>query len=252
MDSNLIQQAIDAAINNDWKLAIKLNSQITKNNPKDIEALNRLARAYFQLGHKSKAIQSYQQVLKLDKYNPIATKGLDQTKKSRTPTRATVGSPTPLPVFLEEPGITRTVSLSRLGDPKIISNLHPGDWINLTAREHCVSVLDSQKQYLGRLPDDLALRMRSFIKAGNIYSTWIKSIELNSGHPAIKIFIREVKRAPKYKNSPSFPLTEKLSYAAFTPPELVHEEKPEILSTEEESGGSDGPSPLDQDIQPMS
>ena len=52
--------------------------------------------------------------------------------------------------------------------------------------------------------------------------------------------------------NPSFPLTEKLTYAAFTPPELVHEEKPEITSGEEETTGIDAPSPLDQDLQPMS
>ena len=42
---------------------------------------------------------------------------------------------------------------------------------------------------------------------------------------------------------PSFPLTEKLTYAAFTPPELVHEEKPDVSTTEyqeEEMGTKEG------------
>ena len=39
----------------------------------------------------------------------------------------------------------------------------------------------------------------------------------------------------KFKNTPSFPITEKLTYSAFTPPELVHEEKPDVASTEEDT-----------------
>lgn len=109
--------------------------------------------------------------------------------------------------------------------------MRPGDDVRIVARQHCVSIVNSQGQNIGRLPDDLASRMQSFLKEGNTYAAWVKSTDPSEG---IKIFIKELTRAPKFRATPSFPLTEKLSYAAFTPPELIHTEKPDVSSTEEQ------------------
>jgi hypothetical protein len=135
--------------------------------------------------------------------------------------------------FLEEPGTTKTVSLIRLGDAQVISHLQPGDEVSLVAREHCVSAVTQNQDYIGRLPDDLASRLRSFLKAGNTYQAWVKSIDL-APNPNTKIFIRELSRARKYRSTPSFPATEKLTYAAFTPPELIYTEKPDVSTPEED------------------
>ena len=145
-------------------------------------------------------------------------------------------------MFLEEPGVTKTIHPIRLGDTKVISRLHPGDTVLITVRQHNVVVVTDSNEYLARFPDDLASRLRTFIKAGNTYSAHISSID------PLKIFVREISRAAKYRHTPSFPLTEKLTYAAFTPPELIHEEKPDTSATEEQEEGSfteeNPPSPL--------
>ncbi|MBI2587498.1 hypothetical protein HYW29_01665, partial [Candidatus Amesbacteria bacterium] len=44
--------AINAAINREWKQAVKINTFLLKQNPKDTDALNRLGRAYMELGSK--------------------------------------------------------------------------------------------------------------------------------------------------------------------------------------------------------
>ena len=248
MDQNLPNQAISAAMDRNWKLAVSLNLQILKSEPHDTQALNRLARAYLETGHKVKAQTAYKQVLKIDRYDSIATRGLQQVKNAGSSLATVFASPAALPQFLEEPGITRTVSLSRLGDPKILSALRPADPVLVTARQHCVSVLTPQKQYLGRLPDDLASRMRTLLKAGNVFQAWVKSVELQNSDktkPGLKIFIREVSRGAKYKDSPSFPPTEKLTYVSFTPPELVHQEKPNISTTGEDTAEVDSPEQID-------
>lgn len=231
----LTQQAIQAALTRNWKEAISLNTKILKQNPKDTDALNRLGRAYFESGFKTKAELTYKKVLRIDKFNSIANKSLDLLHNSKI----TRGGTTKLvpsisqAMFLEEPGITRTVSLTRLGDPKIISSLHPGDPVLLHSRDHCVTVTTTKNLNLGRLPDDLASRLLVLIKNGNKYDAWIKSLD------GVKIFIRETYRSTKNKNTPSFPITEKLTYAAFTPPELIHTEKPDVSAHED----------LDQDFQ---
>ncbi len=236
-----VNLAIQASLNHNWKEAINLNLRILKNRPLDTEALNRLAKAYLQSGLKTKSELMYKKVLKIDKYNTIAIKGLESVKSYRAD-RNTGTAPPPdfSSAFLEEPGTTKTVSLTRLGDNKILSRLQPGDEVFLVAREHCVSIVNRAQEYLGRLPDDLASRLRPFIKAGNIYQAWLKSVDFLSksqDKQSLKIFIKEVRRVPKYRNIPSFPSTEKLNYAAFTPPELVYHDldKPDISTPEEDN-----------------
>ena len=242
-DTVLTNTAVGAAINHEWKLAIKLNLQLVKQNPKDIEAFNRLGRAYLETGQKTKAVTSYRQVLKTDRFNPIAIRGLDQAKSRTIHLSPSPRSDSPLPMFLEEPGVTKILNLARLGDPKTLSTLRPGDRVFIVARE-----------YLGRLPDDLASRMRIFLKSGNTYSAWIKSLDLHSIHSSqtsLKIFIKETHRSTKFATTPSFPVTEKLTYAAFTPPELVHEEKPDTAGTGEESPESEPQARVDTEFEAM-
>ena len=50
MDTDLAQQAITCALAGEWKKALELNKQILKETKNDIDALNRMARAYFNLG----------------------------------------------------------------------------------------------------------------------------------------------------------------------------------------------------------
>lgn len=240
--SQLAKSAIDAALSGNWKEAIKINLSILKQGSHDIEALNRLGRAFMETGLKSKAENAYKKVLRLDKFNTIATRNLVHLKTSRVNHQATSNFSRSQAMFLEEPGVTKTVQPIRPGDTKIVSRLHPGDPVRIAVRQHNVVILTSNNEYLARLPDDLASRLRTLIQAGNTYSANICSID------PLKIFVLETHRAPKYRHTPSFPLTEKLTYAAFTPPELIHDEKPDISTTEEQEENSfvdqQPPSPL--------
>lgn len=240
----MVQTAIDQALAGRWKEAIKTNLLLLKKEPKDTESLNRLGRAYLETGQKSKAIQTYQKVLRVDKFNNIAIKNLNLLKTLRLSKNSSSGQPvTSLPVFLEEPGVTKTVTLVRLGDPKIISHQRPGDGVKIVPRQHSVVVLNSTNQYLGRISDDLASRLRSLLASGNTYSAWLRSVEKNE----IRVFIKELVRSFKHRFTPSFPLTEKLTYAAFTPPELVHEEKPDVSATEFQDDSPRGEVPPEEE-----
>jgi len=55
MNEDLAQKAIAAAVKANWKDAIDLNKQILKDDPKDVDALNRLARAFSEMGEIIKA-----------------------------------------------------------------------------------------------------------------------------------------------------------------------------------------------------
>lgn len=227
MDIDLAQKAISAALDSNWKDAERLNREILRESPEDVDALNRLSRALAELGELKKAKKIAEKALRLDPFNTIASKSLSKWKGLRTSTRApsVISQPD---AFLEEPGKTKMLSLLHLGDAKIVAKLDAGDEVKLTPHNHRVSVITQEGKYIGRLPDDISARLRKFIAIGNRYQVLIKSIEPGD----VKVFIREEERAQKISDTPSF-TAEKLDYISFTPPEFVHK-KEIVVPTEEE------------------
>jgi len=228
MDTDLAQKAINEALKGDWKEATKTNLQILKTNPQDIDALNRLARAYAEKGEFGKAKKSAEKVIKIDPFNPIATKALNRWKVAKRG-KMENGAGTGAEVFLEETGKTKQISLLHLGDAKLLAKLNAGDRVRLTPHAHRVSVLTHDDKYIGRLPDDLAARLRKLIKIGNQYEVFIKSTDSND----VKVFIRETYRSAELASIPSFP-AEKIEYVSFTPPELVRKNEESPITTFEE------------------
>jgi len=229
MDTSATQTAINLALSGKWEEAIKINLKIISGNPEDTDAINRLARAYSELGKTSEAREATKRVLRIDPVNPIASKCIEKWK-SAGKTRAHSSNPTSTENFLEEPGKTKLITLLNLGDSKIFANLNPGEEVQLFSYTHKVSINTLDGKYIGRLPDDSAARLRNLIKAGNKYQVLVKSVDPKE----VKVFIRELEKGPKAPNISSFP-TEKIDYVSFTPPELVHKDTPEILNPEETS-----------------
>ncbi len=200
-DVDAHEKAIDRALHQDWQTAIRINTEILAADEQNIDALNRLAFAYFQTGDTVHAKRLYQKVLKLDEYNQIALKNLDKlTSVHRKP--STSSGPTkvsPL-MFLEEPGKTKIVVLVNLAPERILATLAAGQEVYLKEKRHTMEVRDSQGLYLGAFPDDLSFKLSKFIKGGNTYNTVIKSIGKNQ----LVVFIRETARSKKFASQPSF------------------------------------------------
>ncbi|HKC04762.1 MAG TPA: tetratricopeptide repeat protein [Patescibacteria group bacterium] len=220
MEISLAQKAVNFALQRMWEEAVKVNLEILKESPEDTEALNRLARAYSEIGDILKARQTAQKVLKIDPVNSIAIKCVERWK-SVTKVKRDTNNKISIDAFLEEPGRTKLVSLFHTGDPDIFANLDPGEEVKLVPFAHSVTVVTYDSRYIGRLPDDIAARLKNLIKSGNKYQTLIKSVEPKN----VTVFIREMERGLKSKDTPSFP-QEKIDYVAFTPPELVHTDQP--------------------------
>jgi len=66
MEATLAQKAIDLALSGKWSEAVQANIEILKENPKDIDALNRAARAYAETGNVELARKTAAKVLKID------------------------------------------------------------------------------------------------------------------------------------------------------------------------------------------
>lgn len=195
---DLAQQAIQAAIGGNWKSAENLNRTILQNNASDIDALLRLANALFQLGKKKDATNLYEQVLKVDKFNVFANRGLERLKRAKPNGVVQHGLET---LFLEEPGKTKTVGLVFVAEPEVIAGLDSGERVLLLPRRHRMSVTTTSGAYIGRLPDDLSVRLLSFMAGGNSYTGVIKCANAED----VKVFVKEVVRSPKFAQTPTFP-----------------------------------------------
>lgn len=224
MENNLAQRAVDLALSGDWNGALKINQEILTQNPNDTEALNRMARCYSELGNPTEAIKTSQKVLKIDPENSIAQKCFLKWNDVK-PGKNKLTGPNAAELFLEESGKTRIIPLLNLGSPDIFSGLDSGQEVSLSAYAHKVSVTDSEGKYIGRLPDDLAARIKNFLKKGNKYQVLIKSIDPKN----VSVFIRELENNTGLTSFPP----EKIDYVTFTAPELVHRDVPEMSNVEE-------------------
>ncbi len=236
-DTPLSAQAIDAALKQDWKEAIRINLALIKQNNKDIDSLSRLAYAYLQSSNLREAKRTYKRVLTLDRYNPIALKNskkLSMLKKKRV--TAPVGHNVSPISFLEEPGKTKVVECIHVAPSHILSTLSAGQEVYLKGKNHGVDVRSGDNAYLAALPDDLSFRLKKLIAAGNTYQTIIKSVDKNS----LKIILRELTRGKRFAHQPSF--AAQIRYVPFHRPTHAHTDTPDMTptgeaETEESSSG---------------
>lgn len=200
----LEQQAIDSAINLDWKQAIITNKKILKEAKHDLNCLLRLAFAYMQSRDFLNAKKTYRQVIKIQSENQIAHEHLERIeileKEGTTGPvmRANKFDPN---LFLEIPGKTRTATLLNPGQKNILAQLTVGVQVLIKPKKVRAEIRTTLNEYVGVLPDDLSKRLSLFIKAGSEYSCFIKEVSITK----VVIFIREDKKGKKVAKFSSFP-----------------------------------------------
>ncbi len=206
--TSLAGEAIEKALLQEWDEAVRINTAILKQYPDNIDALNRLAYAYFKLGDPDRAKRYYLKVTRLDEYNSIATKNLNKLTSGKVKGGASTKGPVSPLMFLEEPGKTKIIALTNVAPERVLATLTTGQEVVLKAKRHVVEIRDSHNVYLGALPDDLSFRLIKFLAGGNVYHTVVKSIGKNQ----LTVFLREVSRGKRFSKQPSF-----VSSAGFLP-----------------------------------
>jgi tetratricopeptide (TPR) repeat protein len=192
----LQQQAIKAAKQQDWPLALRINQELLELKPLDVNTLNRVGATYLQLGKATKARQTFKEVLKIDRSNKLALKHLDRIRHKQK---------TNLPAFsnenfIEEPGRTKSVELYRLADKKVLASLAIGQECQLQPKNRYVSICVNDN-YVGSLPEDLSFRLAKLMKSGNTYSCRIRSFDKSQ----CVVHLRELDRSKKNQDVSSFP-----------------------------------------------
>ncbi len=198
--SQLEEQAIQAAKNQDWQSAIRYNQNLIEENPEDIQAYIRLGVAQVQLSQVKEAKLAFTQALQLDKTNQLAKKHLQKLQNNQTITLSTLPADEQ---FIEEPGKTKTVELHRLAGKDQLEGLSVGQICELKSKNRFIAV-EVNKTYIGSLPEDLSSRLTKLMKGGNQYICYIRSISPSSC--VCSVFIKEILRSKDQEFVNSFPV----------------------------------------------
>ena len=196
------KQAIDLAMQGFWREAVEVNKEIRESFPKDVEASNRLGRAYMELGEYSRAREAYGQTMELDPYNAIAKKNLQRLSYLKDAV-SVKGEPTRVEPhhFIEEIGKAGVVNLYQLAPKEVLARMGAGDKVNLRIDGTNLVVESSRGEYLGQVEPRHALRLVKFMGGGNKYTAAVVS----STEDSMSIIIREVYRDPSQAGRLSFP-----------------------------------------------
>lgn len=198
------QEAIALAMQSRWKEAVTVNQSILEVFPTDIDAYNRLGRAFMELGAFAKAKGAYSQALALDPNNSIAQKNLQRLSllpdsQVRVKVKRREVAPA---LFIGEMGKAGVVNLQELAPREVLARMAAGNQVYLKLRGQQLIVENEQRQYLGLVEPPHGLRLARLIEGGNKYTAAIVNIDNHSA----RVIIREVFQHPSQVGRLSFPV----------------------------------------------
>jgi hypothetical protein len=198
-----VDEAIELALANRWVEAVQVNRGIMDRFGPDEDTLNRLGKAYTELGQLTEATDAYKGTLKMNPVNPIAVKNLSKLQSLRG------GQPVPtskakvdVDAFIEETGKTSLTALHVHAEGDPCSKVAGGDPVKLIVAGDTMNVETSRGIYLGHLEHALGRRLIKFLEGGNRYSGAVATCDGG----AVKIIVRETYQDPKFFGRPSFPI----------------------------------------------
>jgi len=199
----LTKEAIALAMQGRWREAVAANIRIIGRFPNDVDAYNRLGRAYMELGEYSRAREAYGRAMELDPYNTIARKNLRRLSHlGEALVSLEADSRTAEPQhFIEEIGKAGVVNLYRLAPPEILARMVAGDRVYLKIDGTSLMVENTRGDYLGQVDPKHGQRLIKLMEGGNKYTAAI----ISSTEDTITVIIREVYQDPSQAGRPSFP-----------------------------------------------
>ena len=206
---DLDREAVNLALNGEWERAAEVNHAILELFADDVEAMNRLAKAFMELGNYEEAGQVLDRVCAIAPYNNIARKNrarLEQmrgsnaaaTRHARRHARSNAGAPQ---LFIGESGKSAATTLRHTPRTLSLAVASPGDPVSLVIEHHGISVYAEDGQYLGQIESRLGTRLGRLIEGGNTYEAAIIGVNGDG----ISIMIHETHRDRSLQRVASFP-----------------------------------------------
>jgi len=217
----LSKKAISLAMQGLWNEAVAVNKELLAISPNDIDALNRLGKAYMEMGDYQQAKEAYEKALMLDRYNGIAQKNLQRLSllvdRSVNGINNNMVNPE---AFIEEAGKAGMVSLINLAKPEVLAPVVAGDQVFLKIEGEKLIVINSQGNYLGQVDAKTAQRLIKLMVGGNRYAAAVTS----SAENKMTVIIREIYQDPSQVGQRSFPASRMEELRAYASDRLIHKE----------------------------
>lgn len=196
------KEAIDLAMQARWQEAVGLNQEIVRNYPDDVDAYNRLGRAYLELGQYQNARTAYENAARLDPYNSIANRNIRRLSDIKETEGIDVDTDKVEPQkFIEEIGKAGVVTLDELAPKEERARVVAGDRVHLKPEGSILTVADSRGTYIGRVEPKQSQRLVRLMLGGNQYSaTVVRSIA-----DMVTVMVRETYQDPSQTGKLSFP-----------------------------------------------
>jgi hypothetical protein len=198
------QEAIFLAMQSRWQEAVTVNQSIIELFPTDIDAYNRLGRAFTELGEFAKAKEAYSRALELAPDNGIAQKNLQRLSllsASKVKVKEERREVAP-DLFIGEMGKAGVVNLQNLAPKEVLARMAAGNQVYLKVRGQQLIVENGKGEYLGLVEPPHGFRLARLIEGGNKYTAAIVNIDNSTA----RVIIREVFQHPSQIGRPSFPV----------------------------------------------
>ncbi len=200
----MTQAAVAHALNGEWADAIQANRKLIAQAPTDIEALNRLGKAFAASGHLQDAIAAYSKVVEIDPRNVIAQRyltrlagageadGLTEISGAAREMARVSGSTT---------GSAIVTRLVRTAGADVLCGAKVGDQVELEPSPAGIRVPATGGKYLGVVNPKLSVRLARMVMKGSRYDAFVAH---NAGDD-LRINIVEAYKHPSMSNIISFP-----------------------------------------------
>jgi hypothetical protein len=201
------KQAIALAMQGRWQEVVTANKTLLENFPDDIDAYNRLGRAYMELGDYAHAREAYEKAISFDPYNTIAQKNLGRLSLlsgSSTNREVQLQKVEPLQ-FIKEVGKAGVVNLLSLARPEVLAKLVTGAVVNLRIDGPKLAADTLTGEYIGQVEPRHGQRLIKLMEGGNQYSAAIVSATAEGN---VTVIIREIYQDPSLTGRLSFPSKE--------------------------------------------
>lgn len=201
----LAEMARNLALDGRWKEAVEANLLLIDKAPKDVDAYNRLGKAYFELRRYRSAYDAYQMAFQIDAANIISRRNLERLEPLRDIEDAddNGGSrpPARFNIFIEEAGKTFVDEVIEPAPSAVLMTLSSGEHLDIQIEDGQVKLLDDTGQYIGMLEPRVARRLIELLEIGNEYAAYVTA---NAGD-SVRVIIREMSRSEEMGNRLSFP-----------------------------------------------
>ena len=234
------REAIALALKGEWERAAEVNQAILALFSEDVDAMNRLGKAFMELNRYDRAREVLDMVVVKAPYNAIARKNLarlgqlESIPAAAQPVKKTASVPQ---LFIAESGKSATTVLEKMAAARVAASVAPGEPVTLAAEQQCLRAYIRENEYLGQVEPKLARRLLRLMDGGNRYAAAVLGIN----DWGLSIILREVYRHPSLHNISSFPAASKGEYRVYLDNELLRYLEDGDLDEEEpeESGEYD-------------